>query len=91
LRHGLVDELGGLAEAGAAARRLAGLPANAPVRQLPAPHPLAALRTPRSSEDPRAAAGSLWVAGWGSWSQLAESLRLPVAGPLTVPFGVVVG
>jgi protease IV len=33
LRHGLVDELGGLDRALAAARRLGGLPANAPVRE----------------------------------------------------------
>jgi protease IV len=36
LQHGLVDELGDLDRALAAARKLAGLPADAPIRELPA-------------------------------------------------------
>ena len=37
LEHGLVDELGGLEAAAAKARQLAGLPALAPIRELPEP------------------------------------------------------
>lgn len=56
--RGLVDELGGLRDAARTARRLAGLPADAPV--VPALHvPLVArLSQPRNSDDPRALASS---------------------------------
>jgi protease-4 len=88
---GLVDELGGLHEAAAVARQLAGLPVDAPVRRVPALHPLAALRLPRSSEDPRAARMSSWTPGWGAWGPLAALAQLPSGGPLTAPVTALIG
>jgi len=82
-RNGLVDTLGGLREATAIARERAGLPDATPVR--PAVHvpPIAKLRSPRSSDDPRAA--SLSSDGWGDLSSLAASLGLPTGGVLLMP------
>ncbi|MFT4166690.1 MAG: signal peptide peptidase SppA, partial [Microlunatus sp.] len=56
--RGLVDELGGLRDAARTARRLAGLPADAPV--VPALHVpfVARLSQPRNSDDPRAQAST---------------------------------
>jgi protease-4 len=85
LSRKLVDELGGLHEAAAAARRLAGLPEDAALRGIPGLNPLAALRTPRSTEDPRAARAGSWAAGWGTWGSLAALAQLPAGGPLTAP------
>ncbi len=86
LRHGLVDELGGLRDAARIARARGGLPDDARVR--PAVHvsPLDRLRRPVSSEDPRAARATL--SGWGEWGALAglaRALALPSGGPLTMP------
>jgi protease-4 len=80
--NGLVDSLGGLRDAAAIARKRAGLRPDAPVR--PAIHvpPLARLRRPTSTDDPRAAAS---VSAWGDLSGLAAALGLPGAGPLRMP------
>jgi protease IV len=80
--NGLVDTLGGLRDAADIARERAGLAADAPVR--PAVHipPLARLRRPTSSDDPRAAAT---MSAWGDLGALAAALGLPSAGPLTMP------
>jgi protease-4 len=79
--NGLVDVLGGLRDAADVARQRAGLKADAPVR--PAVHlpPLARLRRPTSSDDPRAGA----AAAWGDLSGLAGALGLPAGGPLRMP------
>jgi protease-4 len=78
--NGLVDQLGGLRDAAAIARERAGLRADAPIR--PAVHvsPLARLRRPTSSDDPRAGA-----AAWGELTDLAAALGLPAGGPLRMP------
>jgi protease-4 len=58
--HGLVDELGGLHHAIALARDRVGLPADAPVLDLPEAGPLERLRPAQSSEDlPAAGLGGL--------------------------------
>jgi protease IV len=54
--RGLVDELGGIEEATAIARRRAGLPASAPLVTYPRLGPLDRIRPASSSEDRRAAA-----------------------------------
>jgi protease-4 len=79
---GLVDTLGGLRDAADIARQRAGLPADAPVR--PAVHvpPLARLRRPTSTDDPRAAATA---SAWGDLAGLAATLGLPAGGPLRMP------
>ncbi len=56
LEHGLVDELGGLDEATAIARRRAGLPATAPLVPYPRLGPLDRIRPATNSEDRRTAA-----------------------------------
>ncbi len=86
--RGLVDELGGLDHAADVARKAARLPADAPLRPYPHVSPLRRLRPAQSTEDPRAAAIRLWSLGWGSQAALAASLGLPVAGPLTMPYGL---
>jgi protease IV len=80
--NGLVDTLGGLRDAVDIARERAGLPKTARVR--PAVHvpPLARLRRPTSTDDPRAAAA---VSAWGDLGALATLLGLPAAGPLMMP------
>jgi protease-4 len=81
---GLVDDLGGLREAAAAARERAGLPATAPVRAYPRQTPFDQLRLPESSESRPAAAAALWQ-GWGPAWQLAARAGLPPYGPLALP------
>jgi protease-4 len=95
-RNGLVDSLGGLRDAVRIARDRAGLPADAPLRPALSVPPLARLRSPRSSDDPRAAAAvttalsltstSLddWVTAWGPFADLARALGLAALGPLTM-------
>jgi protease-4 len=88
--NGLVDELGGLRHAVGLARQRAGLPDDAPVRPAVSVPPIARLKPPRSTDDPRAAAStsvavSVWTSGWGSFADLAATLGLPAAGPLTMP------
>ncbi len=80
---GLVDELGGLSRAATIARDRAGLPADAELRPYPAVPAVRRLRRPHSSEDP--AAASVEFSGWGAFAELAAALRLPAAGPLTMP------
>jgi protease IV len=89
--NGLVDELGGMAEAAEIVRRRAGLPAGAPLRTWPRVSPLDQLRPPESSESRPAAAAGLdfgWsggYAGWGPAWRLAAKAGLPPYGPLMLP------
>jgi protease IV len=83
--NGLVDQLGGLDDAMALARRRAGLPDTAAVRTYPRSTPLDRFRRPESSEDyPTAAAGMLFES-WGPVWRLAASAGLPPFGPLVLP------
>jgi protease-4 len=84
---GLVDELGGFRAALAIARERAGLPEDAPLRPAVAVAPIAKLRPPTSSDDPRAAAAamSVWADGWGAFSSIASAASWPALGPLTMP------
>jgi protease-4 len=86
-RNGLVDELGGIADAAEIARRRAGLPAGAPLRAFPRQSPLDQLRPPESSESrPAAVALDLGFAGaWGPAWRLAAAAGLSPYGPLTLP------
>ena len=86
-QNGLVDELGGMADAAGIARRRAGLPAGAPLRAFPRQSPLDQLRPPESSESrPAAAALDLGLAGaWGPAWRLAAEAGLSPYGPLTLP------
>jgi protease-4 len=82
---GLIDTLGGFREALSIARERAGLPSDAPLRPAVSVPPLAKLRPPTSSDDPRAAAGvSMWADGWGSFSAIASAESWPALGPLTM-------
>ncbi|MBE1587313.1 signal peptide peptidase SppA [Nonomuraea angiospora] len=82
---GLVDELGGLEDALALARKRAGLPDDAPVRAYPRLNPLERLRGPDSSEDRSAALARLRLDAWGPLARLSAELGLPAAGPLLLP------
>ncbi|GAA4227439.1 protease-4 [Streptosporangium album] len=82
---GLVDELGGLEDALALARRKAGLPADSPVRVYPRLNPLERLRPPESSEDRTAALAQVRLEAWGPLAHLATELGLPSYGPLMLP------
>jgi protease-4 len=84
LAHGLVDELGGLDRAAAAARSRAGLPATAQLRAYPRVSPLDRLRPPASSESSGAAAGLL-AESWGPAWRLAARTGLSPYGPLALP------
>jgi len=92
--NGLVDELGGLQEALAIARRRAGLSPSAPVRVFPRVSPFEQLRPAESSEARPAAArlsplaalaGGAFSEGWGAFGQLAAAAGMPSAGPLMMP------
>src|SRR4051812_48822487 len=93
-RIGLVDPLGGLRDAVRIARLRAGLSDDAPVRPAVSVPMLARLKSPRSSEDPRAAASMStstgmamatdWLDAWGPFAQLANTLGLPALGPLAM-------
>jgi protease IV len=89
--NGLVDELGGMADAAEIARVRAGLPAHAPLRTWPRLTPLDQLRPPESSESRPAAAAALgfgWsdgYSGWGPAWRLAARAGLPPYGPLMLP------
>jgi protease-4 len=85
LDNGLIDELGGLDRAVAAARRRAGLPPGAQLRAYPRSRPIDRLRPPASSESRSAAAASLLAESWGPAAQLAAQAGLPRYGPLTLP------
>jgi protease IV len=83
---GLVDEIGGMRDAVRIARRRADLPDDAPVRPAVVVPPLARLKPPKSTDDPRAAAAvSTWMSGWGELAAVAEHLGLSSLGPLTMP------
>ncbi|WP_084959419.1 signal peptide peptidase SppA [Thermoactinospora rubra] len=82
---GLVDEVGGLEDAMAIARKRAGLAADAPVRIYPRLNPLERLRGPDSSEDRAAAITRLRLEAWGPFARLAADLGLPSYGPLVLP------
>jgi protease IV len=86
--NGLVDTLGGMADAAEIARRRAGLPASARLRVYPRLTPLDQLRPPESSEARPAAAAALGLSfadGWGPAWRLAASAGLPPYGPLMLP------
>jgi protease-4 len=83
--NGLVDELGGLEDALALARKRAALPATAPIRTYPRLNPLERLRPPESSEDRSAALARLTLESWGPLAAIATSLGLPAYGPLMLP------
>ncbi|WP_182875329.1 S49 family peptidase [Microbispora sp. H10670] len=82
---GLADELGGLEDALALARRRAGLATAAPVRTYPRMHPLERLRPAESSEDRSAALSRVRLEAWGPLARLAGELGLPAYGPLVLP------
>src|SRR5262252_8040045 len=82
---GLVDQLGGLDDAIALARRKAGLPDSAPVRGYPRTTPLDRLRRPESSEDYRAASARMFTENWGPVWRLAAGAGFPPFGPLHLP------
>lgn len=83
--NGLVDELGGLADATALARRRAGLGEDAPLRVYPHTRPLERLRPPASSEDHAAARARVLAESWGPVWRVAASAGLPPFGPLLLP------
>jgi protease-4 len=80
--NGLVDQLGGLDDAVALARRKAMLPDSAPLRGFPRVTPLDRLRRPESSEDFAAAGPGLLAESWGPVWRLAAGAGLPPFGPL---------
>jgi protease IV len=80
LENGLVDELGGIEEAAAIARRRAGLAPNAPLVAYPRLGPLERIRPAANSEDRRTAASAQLPAG-GLVSALATVAGL--GGQLT--------
>ncbi|SDL49399.1 signal peptide peptidase SppA [Nonomuraea jiangxiensis] len=82
---GLVDELGGLEDALALARKRTGLAEDAPVRTYPRLNPLDRLRGPESSEDRSAALARIRMDAWGPLARLSAELGLPAAGPLLLP------
>ncbi|MBV9097358.1 MAG: signal peptide peptidase SppA, partial [Frankiaceae bacterium] len=83
--NGLVDELGGLRDAVRIARQRAGLSDDAPVRPAVSVPPIARLKPPKSSDDPRAAATmSVAMSGWGDLAGIATSLGLSSLGPLVM-------
>ncbi|WP_433433863.1 signal peptide peptidase SppA [Nonomuraea sp. CA-141351] len=82
---GLVDELGGLEDALALARKRAGLADDVPVRTYPRLNPLERLRGPESSEDKSAALARIRLDAWGPLARLSAELGLPAAGPLLLP------
>jgi protease-4 len=83
LQHGLVDELGGVSAALNLARRSAGLPTTARVREIPLISAWQALRGPRTADD---AAAGLGTGAWGPFTEVAARLGLPAAGPLVLPW-----
>ncbi len=84
LERGLVDELGGLDQAAAIARRRAGLPAGAPLRVFPRVRPLDRIRPAASSDSAAAAAAGLLAESWGPVWRLAARAGWPPHGPLTL-------
>ncbi|GGP00514.1 signal peptide peptidase SppA [Nonomuraea glycinis] len=83
--RGLVDELGGLEDAIALARKRARLSDDAPVRTFPRINPLERLRGADSSDDKAAALTRIRLDAWGPLARLSAELGLPAAGPLALP------
>ncbi len=83
--RGLVDELGGLEDAIALARKRARLSDDAPVRTFPRINPLERLRGADSSDDRAAALTRVRLDAWGPLARLSAELGLPAAGPLALP------
>ena len=83
IRVGLADELGGLRHAVRIARTRADLPDDAPVLHAVHVPPLARLRRPRNSEDPRAATQA--SAAWPQLSDVAAAFDLPTDLALRMP------
>ena len=83
--RGLVDELGGLDDAAAIARRRAGLGPAAPVHAYPRIRPVDRLRPAASSESPAASAAALFAENWGPAGRLAARAGWPGYGPLMLP------
>ena len=93
--RGLVDELGGLPYALELALDRVGLPADAPVLDLPDSSPLERLRPAKSSDDLASAglgglafelaAAGLLAETWGPVHAIAAHLQLPAGGPLLMP------
>ena len=73
------------------ARERSGLPSDARLRPVLALSPVQRLRQPRNSDDPAAFLQARELGAqlteWGGHAQLAASLGLPAAGPLTMPMG----
>jgi protease-4 len=84
-KNGLVDVLGGLRDAAMIARERAGLHATAPVRPAVQVSMVAKVRSPKSSDDPRAVAAASALSGWDGFASIATALGLPAGGPLTMP------
>jgi protease-4 len=84
-KNGLVDVLGGVREAAAIAREHAGLPDSAPLRPAVQVPLLAKVRSPTSSDDPRAVAATTALGGWDGFTSIAAALGLPAGGPLLMP------
>jgi len=83
--NGLVDELGGLRDAVRIARERAGLADDAPLRPAVSVPPIARLKPPKSSDDPRAAATvSLATSGWGDLADIAVAAGFSSLGPLVM-------
>ncbi|MGI8870202.1 MAG: signal peptide peptidase SppA [Mycobacteriales bacterium] len=92
--RGLVDELGGLADAVRLARSKAELPARSDfddVHTYPRVPPIERLRPPSSSESPAAWSSRIRLAAWGPFARVAAELGLPAEGPLTVPGAAATG
>jgi protease-4 len=95
IANGLADEVGGLREAEAIARKRAGLAVDAPVRVYPRLGPFDQLRPVESSESRPAARpqfsvgesalAALFADGWGPAWRFAAAAGLPPQGPLTLP------
>ncbi|MBV9487714.1 MAG: signal peptide peptidase SppA [Frankiaceae bacterium] len=84
-KNGLVDVLGGVRDAASIARERAGLPATAPLRPAVQVPLVAKVRSPKSSEDPRALSVVTSMSGWDGFASLAANLGLPAGGPLMMP------
>ncbi len=82
---GLVDALGGLRDAVRIARVRGGLPEDAPLRAAVQVPPLARLRRPRNTDDPRAGGYPTVGAGLRSLSDIAAAIGLPASDALRMP------
>jgi protease-4 len=83
--RGLVDRLGGLHDAVAIAKERASLDEKTPLRKAVQVGAVQRLRSPRSSDDPRAVSMTTSLSGWGDLAGIAAALGLPGGGPLMMP------